>query len=96
VSPLLYARDGDRLIVVGSNFGQHKHPAWTGNLIKSPDAVVIMAGQRIPVRAELLRGQAAEEAYRLMSELADVYTVYRGRTDREIRIFALTRRDDQA
>lgn len=96
VSPLLYARDGDRLIVVGSNFGQEKHPAWTGNLIKSPDAVVIMAGQRIPVRAELLHGRAAEEAYRLMSELADVYTVYRGRTDREIRVFALTRVDDQA
>lgn len=96
VSPLLFARDADRLIVVGSNFGQQKHPAWTGNLLKSPDAVVILAGQRIPVHAELLHGQAAEDAYRLMSELADVYAVYRTRTDRQIRVFALTRRDDQA
>jgi deazaflavin-dependent oxidoreductase (nitroreductase family) len=92
VTPLIYVRDGDRLIVVGSNFGQAHHPAWSGNLIKCPDAVVIMGGRRIPVRAELLTGRQAEDGYRLMSELADTYTVYRGRTDRQIRVFALTRR----
>lgn len=92
VTPLIYVRDGDRLIVVGSNFGQANHPAWSGNLLKNPDAVVIMGGHRIPVRAEHLAGQAAEDGYRLLSELAEAYTVYRGRTTRQIRVFALTRR----
>lgn len=92
ITPLIYVRDGDRLVVVGSNFGQAKHPAWSGNLLKNPDAVVIMGGQRIPVRAELLSGQAAEDGYHLLSELAEAYTVYRGRTDRQIRVFALTRK----
>ena len=92
VTPLIYVRDGDRLIVVGSNFGQATHPAWSGNLIKNPDAVVIMGGQRIPVRAELLDGRAAEDGYRQLSELAEAYAVYRSRTDRRIRVFALTRR----
>lgn len=91
VSPLLYARDGERLIVVGTNFGQAAHPAWTANLIKQPDAVLIMGGRRIPVRAELLDGDEAERAYGLMRELADVYSVYRTRTDRQIRVFALHR-----
>ncbi len=91
VTPLIYVREGDRLIVVGSNFGRAEHPAWSGNLIRNPDAVVIMAGQHIPVRAELLRGPAAEDGYRRMSELAEAYTVYRGRTDRQIRVFALAR-----
>ena len=93
VSPLLYGRDGERLIVVGSNFGQAHHPAWTGNLLAHPEATVIMGGQRIPVRAERLTGAAASAAYRRMAELASVYDVYRGRTDREIRVFALTRAD---
>ena len=91
ITPLIYVRDGDRLVVVGSNFGRPEHPAWSGNLIKNPDAAVIIGGKRIPVRAELLSGAAAEDGYRLLAELAEAYTVYRGRTDRAIRVFALTR-----
>lgn len=91
--PLLFVRDGYRLIVAGSNFGQDSHPAWSGNLLKNPDATVIMGGQRIPVRAQLLAGDEAEAAYRLMSQLAEVYSVYRTRTNRMIRVFALSRTD---
>src|SRR4051794_12205699 len=38
ISPLLFARDGMSIIVVGSNFGQEFHPAWTGNLLANPAA----------------------------------------------------------
>ena len=89
VSPLLYARDGDAVIVVGSNFGQAHHPAWTGNLMARPDAVVVVGGQRIAVRATLLGGDDAEAAYRKMVEVASTYAAYRNRTDREIRVFRL-------
>lgn len=90
VSPLLFARDGDGLIVVGSNFGQEHHPAWTGNLLAAPAAVVVVRGKRIAVRAELLAGDAALAAYQRMVEVTKVYSVYKGRTDREIRVFRLT------
>lgn len=90
VSPLLFARDGDSIIVVGSNFGQEHHPAWSGNLLAHPDAVAVVRGQRIPVRADLLAGEEAEAAYRRMVEVTAVYPSYRGRTDREIRVFRLT------
>lgn len=89
LSPLLFAREGDSLVVVGSNFGQEKHPAWSGNLLADPDAVAVVRGRRIPVRAELLDGAEAEAAYRAMVELTRVYSVYRGRTDRDIRVFRL-------
>jgi deazaflavin-dependent oxidoreductase (nitroreductase family) len=90
LSPLLFARDGDRVIVVGSNFGQAHHPAWTGNLLAEPNAVVVVGGRRIPVTATLLEGDAADAAYRKMVELTPVYASYRGRTDRVIRVFRLT------
>ena len=90
LSPLLFARDGDGVIVVGSNFGQAHHPAWTGNLLAEPSAVVVVGGQRIPVAAALLEGEEAEAAYRKMVELTPVYASYRGRTDRAIRVFRLT------
>lgn len=89
INPLLFARDVDSLVVVGSNFGQQHHPAWTGNLIADPNAVAVVRGRRFPVVAEQLVGDEAEAAYQLMVEIAQAYTVYRGRTDREIRVFRL-------
>jgi deazaflavin-dependent oxidoreductase (nitroreductase family) len=88
-SPLLYARDGDALVVVGSNFGQAHHPAWTSNLIAQPEAAVLMGGQEIQVHAELLTGAAAEAGYAAMVEVARTYAEYRSRTDRDIRVFRL-------
>jgi deazaflavin-dependent oxidoreductase (nitroreductase family) len=90
LSPLLYARDRDAVIVVGSNFGQQTHPAWTGNLIAQPQATVISGGTEVPVVAELLTGEEAEAGWRKMVDIAHVYAVYKTRTDRDIRVFRLT------
>lgn len=93
ISPLLFARDGGSIVVVGSNFGQQHHPAWTGNLLANPVAVAIVRGRRFAVRAERLAGEEAEAAYQLMVGVASTYASYRGRTDREIRVFRLTPTD---
>lgn len=89
-TPLVCARDGDDLVVVGSNFGQERHPLWTSNLLAHPEAVVTIGGRPVPARARLLEGDEAEAAYALMTELASTYAVYRARTDRSIRVFRLT------
>src|SRR5690348_9441850 len=52
--PLATVPDGDAFYIVGSNYGQAKHPAWSGNLIANPEATVTFKGRRIPVRARLL------------------------------------------
>lgn len=91
ISPLLFAREeAGSIVVVGSNFGQEHHPAWTGNLLARPEAVAIVRGERIDVRAELLAGPEADAAYDLMVATTAVYATYKGRTDREIRVFRLT------
>ena len=89
-SPLLCAREGDALIVVGSNFGQSRHPAWTSNLLAWPECTVTIGGVDVPARATLLSVAAADAAYALMVEQARTYDVYRSRTDRAIRVFRLT------
>ena len=88
-TPLLFGRDGDTAIVVGSNFGQQHHPAWTANLLAQPDAVVTIGGRDLPVRAELLSGSEAEAAYGVMVATVRTYAAYRERTAREIRVFRL-------
>ena len=53
-TPLTYMREGDRLFLVGSNFGQARHPAWSSNLLADPNAWVTMGGREIPVVATQL------------------------------------------
>lgn len=91
-SPLIYTRDGDRLYLFGSNFGQSAHPAWSSNLLAHPDAWVTMGGKEIPVVATPLSGDDYDRASELFMRYLKAYPAYRTRTDRAIRIFALDRR----
>ncbi|WP_433712223.1 nitroreductase family deazaflavin-dependent oxidoreductase [Nocardia sp. CA-084685] len=88
--PLLYLHDGDTIYVIGSNFGQQHHPAWTANLLANPNATVAIAGQRIPVRATLVEADK-DALFARFIEITSAYGVYRTRTTRDLRIFALTR-----
>jgi hypothetical protein len=52
-------REGDRLFLLGSNFGQAAHPAWSSNLLADPNAWVTMGGKEITVVATQLTGAEA-------------------------------------
>ena len=42
--PLVYVNDGDRLILIASNYGKTSHPAWYRNLVANPK-VEVLAGK---------------------------------------------------
>ncbi|MFI1462939.1 nitroreductase family deazaflavin-dependent oxidoreductase [Nocardia carnea] len=89
--PLLYVHDDDTLYIIGSNFGQARHPAWTANLLAEPTATVAVAGERIPVTATPVEDSAKAAIFQRFVELTSAYAAYRERTSRDLRIFALTR-----
>lgn len=43
--PLLYITDGERLMLIASNYGGTSHPAWYRNLTANPQ-VEVLAGKR--------------------------------------------------
>jgi deazaflavin-dependent oxidoreductase (nitroreductase family) len=43
--PLLFVTDGDRLVLIASNYGKTSHPAWYRNLTANP-TVEVLAGKR--------------------------------------------------
>jgi deazaflavin-dependent oxidoreductase (nitroreductase family) len=90
--PLTYMREGDRLFLVGSNWGQATHPAWSWNLLADPNAWVTMGGKEIAVVATQLTGTEHDRIFRKFADYAANYDAYRGRTDRELRVFELARR----
>ncbi|MFD3422574.1 nitroreductase family deazaflavin-dependent oxidoreductase [Streptomyces decoyicus] len=84
--------EGGGWLLIGSNFGRPGHPAWTGNLLKNPDAEVSWRGRNVPVRARLLTGEERAEAWRTALAFWPPYAAYQARVAREIRLFRLERR----
>jgi deazaflavin-dependent oxidoreductase (nitroreductase family) len=89
-TPLLYVPDGGAYIVAGSNWGQAHQPAWSGNLLAHPDAVVTLRGKTFPVRALLAHGAERERLWQLMRAMWPAYDTYQQRAaGRDIRVFRL-------
>lgn len=87
---LNYLPAGDRLLILGSNFGQKQHPAWTSNLLAHPEAIVAIGGTEVPVRATLLKGPDRDDGLSRFVAYP-MYRAYLRRTDRDLRLFALAR-----
>ncbi|MEW6272804.1 MAG: nitroreductase family deazaflavin-dependent oxidoreductase [Thermodesulfobacteriota bacterium] len=86
---LAYLADGDRFVVVASNGGSDRHPAWWLNLRANPRARVEVGGRTVEVTA---REATAEEHARLWPELKAVnpfYGNYERITERRIPVVVL-------
>jgi deazaflavin-dependent oxidoreductase (nitroreductase family) len=94
-SPLMCVpEDGGSFLVLGSNFGRDAHPAWTGNLLATPEASVSYGGRDIAVRATLLEGDARQEAWDEALRVWPTFAAYQSRIDRTIRVFRLSPTED--
>lgn len=90
-TPLAYVPDGDGYLVVGSNWGQAEHPAWTLNLMAADTAVVEARGRRVTVRPELLEGAARDQVWPQLTDVWPAYDDYTARAGgRTLRVFRLT------
>ncbi len=91
-NPLLFAHDGDGFVVIGSNWGQQSHPAWSANLLANPAATVTLDGEVVAVLAELATGAERDRLRQLLLAVWPAYETYEQRApDRTLRIFRLTR-----
>ena len=89
-SPLLYLRDGEDFVVVGTNFGQFHHPAWTANLLSCPQAHVEVGPVRLAVVAEVADQATWERNWIRFCDLYPGYADYLQRCgDRIPRMFLL-------
>jgi deazaflavin-dependent oxidoreductase (nitroreductase family) len=88
-APVLYMADGERYVVIGSNAGNARPPAWALNLLAEPEAAVQVRGKRRRVRARVAQGEERAALWRRMNEQYGGFEDYRARTDRDINVFVL-------
>jgi F420H(2)-dependent quinone reductase len=88
-APVLYLADGERLVVIGSNAGNERAPAWVFNLRANPLAEVQVRGKRQKVQARFAEGGERDELWRRMNDQYAGFEDYRARTDRHIELVVL-------
>jgi len=88
-TPVIYAWDGDDLIVVPSNAGNDRTPAWWLNLQAEPRAHIVMAGDRRRVRARETSGEERERLRRVFDGVYPKLDAYGAFTAREFPVVVL-------
>lgn len=91
-TPLIYLRDGEDLVVVGSMGGSPKHPAWYRNVRDAPDVEVEIRGRRHPVRAREADAAERERLWPALLEMWPAWEDYTRRTERAFPVLILTPR----
>jgi deazaflavin-dependent oxidoreductase (nitroreductase family) len=89
-TPLVYTRDGEDVILVGSQGGAPKTPSWVFNLRANPRTTIQIGRKKVEVAA---REASDAERDRLWPIVVDNYAdfaVYKERTERMIPVIILT------
>ena len=90
-TPLIYAQDGDRYVIVASKGGAPEHPGWYRNIEKDPNVELQVLGEVFPAHARTAEGEERERLWRKANEVWRHYDEYQTKTDREIPVVVLER-----
>jgi deazaflavin-dependent oxidoreductase (nitroreductase family) len=88
-TPLVFARDGDNVILIASKGGYPKNPAWFHNLVANPDTTIQIGSKRMNVHARVAKPEERERLWQLAVDVYSGYEGYRRRTERQIPLVVL-------
>jgi F420H(2)-dependent quinone reductase len=95
-APVVYLKDGERLVVINTNAGNQRIPAWSLNLKANPDAEVEVGRERQAVRARIAEGEERTELWDKHMEQYAGWDDYKAKLSREISVIVLEPRDTAA
>jgi deazaflavin-dependent oxidoreductase (nitroreductase family) len=89
--PVMYTRDGDRLVVAASRGGSDDNPAWYHNLVAHPVVTVELPDETYPARAVEVEGDERDRLYAAHADVLPNFKEYQTKTSRRIPVFVLER-----
>ena len=89
--PVVYTRDGERLVVVASKGGSDQNPAWYHNLVAHPTVTVELPDETYQARAVVVEGDDRDRLYRAHADRMPQFDEYQAKTARRIPVVALER-----
>jgi deazaflavin-dependent oxidoreductase (nitroreductase family) len=90
-SPMMFHRDGDRILVIASNMGAARHPEWYLNLVADPQVGVELDGDSYRGTATPLQGAERERVWAELKRHYPFFADHEAGTARTIPVVAITR-----
>lgn len=87
--PLCYFVEGQDVVIIASNGGADKHPAWFLNLKSDPRVGVRINGAQFPATAEVSDPKTRQKLWQKLISLSPYYTKYGDKTKRRIPMILL-------
>jgi deazaflavin-dependent oxidoreductase (nitroreductase family) len=88
-APVVYLADGENVVVINTNAGNAKVPAWSLNLKAKPEGEVELGRKRYRVRARVAEGDERERLWRAHNEQYAGFDDYQEKLDREAAVIVL-------
>ena len=88
-APVVYMADGERFVVIGTNAGNKRTPAWALNLRANPDAEIQVRARTLEVRARVAEGEERADLWRRSNEQYSGFDTYLEKLDRDVSLFVL-------
>ncbi|MEM7112826.1 MAG: nitroreductase family deazaflavin-dependent oxidoreductase [Chloroflexota bacterium] len=89
--PLVGIPNGDKLVIIASNFGQKRNPAWYYNLRANPQATVVINGRSQTMLARETDGAEREQYWETAVATYVGYALYKKKAShRKIPVLLLT------
>lgn len=91
LNPLVYSKNGDRLVIVASKAGAPTSPDWYHNLVKNPVATVELGTEKFQARATEIKGEQRNQLYAAHAAIFPGFNDYQKNTTRTIPVVELER-----
>lgn len=88
-APVVYLADGERVVVINTNAGHERVPAWSLNLKAKPEAEVEIGGERRHVIARIAEGEERTDLWRRHNVQYSGFDEYDEHIQRKPEVFIL-------
>jgi deazaflavin-dependent oxidoreductase (nitroreductase family) len=90
-APMMFHRDGDRILVMASNNGAPSTPNWFHNLRANPRVGVEIGDEQFEAEARPLEGAERDRAWDAVTKVSPFFAHHETKAGRTIPVVALTR-----
>ena len=91
-TPVMYRRDGDRLVVFASKGGAPTSPDWYHNLVANPTVTVEVGTEMYEAQASVAKGAERDDLYAQQSKEYPQFGEYQAKTTRQIPVVLLEKK----
>lgn len=91
VNPMVFMRDGDRIVVFASKAGHPTNPDWFENLMAHPRVTIELGTETFEVTARVAEGDERERLWSRHKQQTPRFAEYEKKTPRQIPVVILER-----